>query len=306
MLSLFSRFIAFLPLWAALALGRFIGFIWYYIIPVRKKLCRENIRRAFGNEMSEKEQKKIARRFFSNFCMSLIEILRIPHMSLAQNEKLVKIEGWEHMEKALERGKGVILFATHIDNVDLGGCSMAMRGAPISVVVRKMGKSAEQFISSVRENTGVTIIPGKNSKNHIRELLAENKIVTIVADQHLSKRRSIACKFFGEWASTTPAPSRFAFETDAAIIPATINRQGKTGYHHVRVSPEFEQETPYDDMDMNIRHNTERLNRIIEQWIREAPDQWWWVHKRWKLLDKPHEWDIPTENNAPDLDKKKN
>jgi KDO2-lipid IV(A) lauroyltransferase len=207
------------------------------------------------------------------------------------------------MEKALERGKGVILFATHIDNVDLGGCSMAMRGAPISVVVRKMGKSAEQFISSVRENTGVTIIPGKNSKNHIRELLAENKIVTIVADQHLSKRRSIACKFFGEWASTTPAPSRFAFETDAAIIPATINRQGKTGYHHVRVSPEFEQETPYDDMDMNIRHNTERLNRIIEQWIREAPDQWWWVHKRWKLLDKPHEWDIPQDNGSADQDK---
>ena len=260
----------------------------------------DNIRRALGNELSEKERKKIIRRFFSNFCMSLIETLRIPHMTLAENEQLVKIEGWEHIEKALERGKGIILFATHIDNVDLGGCSMAMRGAPISVVAKTMGKSAEQFIRSVREHTGVILIPPKNSKHYIRELLAKNKIVTIVADQHLSKRRAIACQFFGQWASTTTAPSRFAFETDAAIIPAVINRQGKTRYHQVRVSPAFEQERPYNDMDMNIRHNTERLNRIIEQWIREAPDQWWWVHKRWKAQDDPEGWDIPQDYSSAD------
>jgi len=168
MLSILSRFIYFLPLSVALALGRFLGFIWYYIIPIRKKVAMDNVRRALGNEISEKERKRIVRRFFSNICMSAIEILRIPHMNLSENEELVRIVGWEHMEQALERGKGVILFATHIDNVDLGGCSMAMRGAPISVVARKMGKSAEQFIRSVRKNTGVTLIPSKNSKNYIK------------------------------------------------------------------------------------------------------------------------------------------
>jgi KDO2-lipid IV(A) lauroyltransferase len=75
-----------------------------------------------------------------------------------------------------------------------------------------------------------------------------------------------------------------------------INRQGKTGYHQIRVSPAFDLETPYNDQDRNIRHNTERLNRIIEQWIREAPDQWWWVHKRWKVQDNPEGWDIPEES----------
>jgi len=303
MLQFLSRFISLLPVWAAMTLGRFIGFIWYYIIPVRKKLCMENINRAFGNEISKKEQKKIVRRFFSNFSMSFIEVLRIPHMSLKQNEKLVKIEGWENMEEALEKGKGAILFATHIDNVDLGGCSMAMRGAPISVVVRKMGKSAEKFISSVRENTGVTIIGGKNSKDEIKRLLNENKIVTIVADQHLSKRRSIACRFFGQWASTTPAPSRFAFETGASIIPAVTNRVGKTAYHHVKVFPAFIQETPHNDRELDIRHNTQRLNRIIEGWVREAPDQWWWFHKRWKVQDNPEGWDIPEDSFLRDKEK---
>lgn len=293
MLSFLSWFISILPLPVALAFGRFLGFLWYYIVPVRKKLAFTNIKRALGDKLSEKEQKKIIRRFFSNFCMSFVEVLRIPHMSLKKNKKLVNIEGWEHMEAALSKGKGVILFATHMDNVDLAGCSMAMRGAPISVVVRGMGKSAEKFMSSVRQNTGVKIIASKNSKDCIRDLLSDNNIVTIVSDQHLSRHRSIACKFFGQWASTTHAPSRFAFETGAPIIPGVPQRIGKTGYHKIKLYPPFELETPYDDHDKNIRHNTERLNRVIEKWIETTPDQWWWFHKRWKAHDNPEKWNIP-------------
>lgn len=284
---------SFLPLSWAMAFGRLVGWIWYYLIPVRRGLAMRNITRALGNELSPAERKKAIRELFSNFGMYIIEILRIPHMTLAENQKLVQIDGWEHVDKALERGKGVILVATHLDNVDIGGCSMAMRGAPIAVVVKEMGKTAEQFISMVRENTGVIIISRKGTKNYIKELLAENKIVTLVIDQHLAKHHAIVCDFFGQLASTTPAPARFAFETGATIIPAVITRKAKAGHHLVRVSPPFELETPHADIDLNIRHNTERLNRIAEGWIREAPNQWWWFHKRWKVQDKPDGWEIP-------------
>ncbi len=293
MLQMISRFVSFIPLSWAMAFGRFLGWIWYYIIPVRKKLALKNLNRALGKELSEKDQKKIIRNLFSNFCMYIVELLRIPNMTLEENEKRVQIDNWEHVEAGLARGKGVILVATHMDNVDLGGCSMAMRGAPIAVVVRKMGKTADQFISDIRKNTGVIIISRKGTKNYIKELLAENKIVTIVIDQHLSRHRSIVCDFFGQWASTTPAPARFAFETGATIVPAVVQRKEKAGYHRVKVSPPLELETPYSDLDLNIRHNTERLNRIAEEWIRETPGQWWWFHKRWKVQDNPDGWDIP-------------
>ena len=293
MLNIFSRLISFLPLSLAMAFGRCLGWAWYYIVPVRKKLSLQNLNLALGDELSQKEQKKIIRELYSNFCMYIIEVLRIPHMSLKANKKQVQIDDWEHMEAALARGKGVILVATHVDNVDLAGCSMAMRGAPISVVVKQMGKTAEKFISSVRKNTGVTIISGKGTKDKIKALLAENKIVTIVIDQHLARHRAIVCKFFGEWASTTPAPARFAFETGATIIPGVISRKKKAGYHHIKMSPPFELETPHSDPDENIRLNTERLNRVVEKWIRETPNQWWWFHKRWKMLEKPEGWDIP-------------
>ncbi len=293
MLNFFSRFISFLPLSWAMAFGRFLGGVWYYIIPIRRGVAMHNINRALGKELSLKEQRKNIRELFSNFGMYIVEILRIPYMTLTENEKLVQIDGWEHVDASLEHGKGVILVATHVDNVDLGGCSMAMRGAPIAVVAKKMGEAAEQFISKVRENTGVIIISGKGTKNYIKELLSENKIVTIVIDQHLAKHRSLVCNFFGQWASTTSAPARFALETGATIIPAVITRKEKAGYHHVKVSPPFYLETPYPDNDMNIRHNTERLNRIAEQWIRETPNQWWWFHKRWKVQDNPDGWEIP-------------
>ena len=295
MFKLFSRFISFIPLSWAMAFGRFLGWVWFHIIPFRRGLAMRNINRALGHELSKAEQKRTIQQLFANFAMYIVEILRIPHMTLEENKKLVQIDGWEHVDTALERGKGVILMATHIDNVDLGGCSMAMRGAPIAVVVKEMSKVAEQFISMVRENTGVTIVSRNGTKNVIKELLAENKIVTLVVDQHLAKHRSIVCKFFGQWASTTPAPARFAFETGATIIPVVVHRKEKDGYHHVKVSPAFELETPHGDRAMDIRHNTERLNEIAEGWIREYANQWWWFHKRWKVQDSPDGWDIPGE-----------
>lgn len=298
MLKLLSRFMSFLPLWLAMAIGRFLGWVWYYIVPIRRGVALKNIRRALGDELSEKEQRKIIRQLFSNFGMYIVELLRIPHMTVAENEKLVKIEGLEHFDAALADGKGVILVATHLDNVDLGGCSMAMRGAPIAVVVKEMGKTAEEYISKVRENTGVIIIPRKGTKNLIKQLLAENKIVTIVIDQHLSKHRAIACEFFGQLAATTPAPARFAFETGAPIIPGVITRGEKAGYHNVKILPPFELETPSEDRKANIRHNTERLNHLIEGWIREAPDEWWWFHKRWKIHNDLEGWDVPENINT--------
>ncbi len=303
MLKFLSRFISFLPLSMALALGRCVGWIWFNIIPVRKSMALDNINRALGDELSKQEQRQAIRELFANFGMYIVELFRLPYMSVEENKKLVEIEGWEHMEAALEKGKGAILLATHIDNVEYGGCSMALRGAPISVVVRQLGKTAEEFITSVRENTGVTIISGKGTKDIIKDLLAENKIVTLVIDQHLSRHRSIVCNFFNLWASTTPAPSRFAFETGAPIIPAVITRKEKPGYHHIMVSPEFKLETPHDDIDMNIRHNTEKLNRVAEKWIRKTPNQWWWFHKRWKVQDNPEGWDIPESLSTGDKQK---
>ena len=125
--------------------------------------------------------------------------------------------------------------------------------------------------------------------------MARNEIVAFLVDQHLPPHRAIVCEFFGQLAATTPAPTRFALETGAPIFPVTIFRDQKAGYHLARFEPEFKIENQYDDPEKNLWHNTERLNRILEKWIRERPDLYLWVHRRWKVQENPIGWEIRPE-----------
>ncbi len=92
---------------------------------------------------------------------------------------------------------------------------------------------------------------------------------------------------------------RFALETGAPLFPAVIRRLGFTGRHHVRIAPAMTLETPHEDLEANVRHNTERMNRILEGYIRESPEQWLWMHKRWKveaeLRRDPDRWQVPAD-----------
>ena len=227
--------------------------------------------------------------------MYVMEVLRIPMLTPELSAELVEQQNSELMDAALAKGKGVILIASHIDNVDLAGCSMSIRGLPIAVVAKQVGwKSGAKFIVAVREATGVTLIPTKQSMNTIRRYLAENKIVALVIDQHLKPRHAIVCRFFDQLASTSHAPARLAADTGAALVAGVMYRKGMSR-HHVGRLEEFVLEKPYEDADANVRHNTERINRIVEGWIREFPEQWLWPHRRWKVHDAPDGWQIPED-----------
>lgn len=227
--------------------------------------------------------------------MYALEVLRLPGLTPARSEELIERKNYELFEAGLAKGKGVILVGSHLDNIDLAGCAMSLLGLPLSVVAKELGwKSAARFIVAVREATGITLLPTRKSKDRIRQLLAENKVVALVVDQHIKPRHSIVCRFFDQLAATTHAPARIAAETGATIVAGLMYRKGMSGRHVGRLEP-FELESPYEDPEANVRHNTERINRLVEGWIREFPEQWLWPHLRWKVHDDPAGWDIPEE-----------
>ena len=291
---LMSKIFCLLPLWLALFIGRCLGWVWYYLIPVRRSIARENVRRVLGRDLTERDQRRIVRRSFENLAMNVIETLRAPIMTKELSTKLVERQGVSNIEAAWSKGKGVLYVLTHIGNVDMIGFSQPGRGLPLHGVVKEIHWApAQKFIKRVREATGLKLIPPKRSKGQIRDVLAQNEMIGLIVDQNLNPRHAIVCEFFGMLASTSPAPARFGFETGAPILPAVIFRQGNSGHHLLRIEPEFILETPYPELDANIRHNTERLNRIVERWVREAPHQWLWAHRRWKVQDDPSGWEIP-------------
>ena len=293
-LKLISSFLQALPLSWALRIGRAIGLFWYYIIPIRRLVARRNVARVFGTELSQRAQRRIVRRCFENLCMFGVEVFRLPTLTQAQSEMLVKRRNWHTLEEALQRGKGVIVVTAHLGNYDLAACSQAIRGVPINAIVKTIHWApAHRFIFGSRERTGLKLIAPQRSKNDIHAALKRGEIVVFIIDQHMLPYHGIVCEFFGQLASTTPAPARFALETGAPIVPLWIYRKGRSGAHVLCIEPELVLETPYEDQDANLRHNTERLNRLVESWIRQQPEQWLWLHRRWKVQDNPGGWSIP-------------
>ncbi len=296
MLLILSRLMRRLPLAWAMRLGRVAGWVWYYLLPVRRAVARRNVARVFGGQMPQNEQRRVVQRAMTHLCYYVIEGLRMPDMTAERSTMLVDRDHIERVDALLQRGRGIVAVTAHVGNFDLLGTSQTVRGYPVHAILKDITwKQGQLFWEQVRDATGLGRIAPRRSKEHIRTLLQQNQIVAFLVDQHMAAHRAMVCSFFDQLAATTPAPVRFAFETGAPVMPILITRQATPGHHCIHVEPEFILETPYQNLEDNIRHNTERINRIVEGWIRRYPDQWLWFHKRWKVHDAPAGWAVPAE-----------
>lgn len=295
MILLLSRLFCALPLSWAFAIGRTIGWLWYWVVPFRLGVAKQNVARALP-ELDKKMQRQIVRRSCDHLVLVGIEVLRFPLLTAELSEQLVERRGFEHFHKALEQGRGVVVVASHVGSFPVFAASQSTRGEPISAVLKELNwKPANDFWHEVKRKTQLEHIAPKRSKDVIREKLAQGRAVGMVVDQHQAKHRAIVCSFFGQLAATSPSPARFAYETGAPIVLGVSRRRPDDWTRHILEATPFELESPYDNLEANIRHNTERLNRVIEGWIRSAPEQWLWMHKRWKVQDDPTGWDVPPE-----------
>lgn len=294
---LISRGFCLLPLPVAMAFGRLVGLFWYYVLRIRRGTALRNVARVFGAEKSPAEQRAIVRECLVHFAQFGVEGFRLAELTLEQADQLLERgPTYHYLDEARAKGRGVIFATIHLGNFELMGCCESLRGVPLSVVVKDIQwKQARDFWLHIRSRTGYKMIAPRRSREDIRHNLANGEVVAFTIDQHMMPYRAIVCDFFGQLASTTPAPVRFAFETGAVIVPGVVFRDGPSGHHKIHMEPELELETPYDDLEANIRHNTERLNRIAEKWIRTWPSQWLWLHKRWKVQDDPRGFEIPPQ-----------
>ena len=294
MIAALSLFFCTLPLSWAMAVGKALGWVWYYLLPIRRRVALDNVERALGDSTTHSERRRIVRRCFQHLTMMAVESLRMPTLTEELSKELVRREHFDPFLDALGRGKGMIVVLAHLGNFEMLAATSGMRGLSVNAVVKDLKmKSVNRFVSEVRRRTNYKTVPPRRSKDQIRALLAQGETVCVLVDQHMGRHRSVVCEFFGQLASTSPAPARFAFETGAPIFLCAMFREKKAGHHVARMEPEFHLETPSDDLQENIWHNTQRINRVIEGWIRERPDMWLWVHKRWKVHDNPEGWEIP-------------
>jgi len=268
------RLSIYLPVKVQLWLGYVLALIMSPLMKSRKKIAQQNIALCFP-ELSESQRKQLLNDNFHTMGMMLIETALSWWASDAQLEKRVRYEGLEHLDAALAKGKGVILLTGHFTSMELGGRLMVLK-KPCYVMFREL---KNQLFNAVMVKYRVFYSEGTILRNDPRSMvraLRKNKIVWYAPDQDFGSRLSVFAKFFGMTAATVPATARLVKMSGAAVIPF-IPRREKDGTYTLTIGEALTGFPVGDDIE-----DAQTINDLIERQVRIAPEQYLWIHRRFK------------------------
>lgn len=261
-------------------LSGFLTFIFYYLIPIRKKTVLDNLTNAFP-EYDEKKIQNIAYNAYKSFLTAFIEILYLPKISRPELEAAVYCPNKDLIEAKFREEKGVILLSAHFGNWEYVAASVALQlNLPFSVVVKpQRNPYVSDWMNNVRTRWNNDIVSLGLSIRKIYQTLKEKKIVAMVADQR-GPQESIKVEFFGRKVSVHVGPVVLALKTGAPILYGIPVRQKDNSYK-ILMHEISKDDLPEDDEE-KIVELSQRHTAYLESFIREYPEQWLWMHKRWK------------------------
>ena len=271
-----------LPLRVLFPIGNLMGLAAWLLLPHYRRLARRNLEIAFGNEKSARELRGIVRRHFQRLTANLICSAKLGSMPPENVARYVETENLDAVHQELRAGRPVILLLSHIGNWELFAPLVPHYAdyARIGTVYQKLGnRYIDQDVSRKRARAGTELFDRGEGFHKPIELLRSGGLIGILADQHAGDH-GLWTPFFGRLASTSPLPGLLAKRTGAAVIAAAVRTEGPARWRMV-FTPRID--SPGD----SVNSITLKGNETIEQQIRKAPEDWFWVHNRWKT-PKPH------------------
>ena len=274
--------IARLPRKSALSIGTYLASAVFWFSHHHKDKACKHLKQSLGIEQPVVEQ--LVRSSFQNMGKNLMEFMQLPSMSAETIHQLVTLEGREHIDRALAQGRGAIVLTAHFGNWELLGASILANGYTIRGITRQLrSKRLETIVSSYREKVGWQGIDRDRSVREVLRCLKRNELIAILADVD-TRTRGIFVDFFGRPAYTPYSPVALALRTGAAILPTFIIRQPDDSHRAVVEAPLALQQSGDKEQDLLV--NTQRFTKVIESYIRRYPEQWIWMHERWKTQPK--------------------
>ena len=283
-----------LPLSGAQWLGRRLGRFVFGVLGYRRDVTLSNLRRAF-REKTDLALEEIARGAYENIGISLLELLWFPRLTRERVLKAVRFDKPEILTKAYERGKGVLILTAHFGNWELLGQAIYVHfGFPINGLAKtQSNRLVNESIDKRRSRLGPKVIPMETSLRDVLRALRNGELVAIVADQAAPKE-NVPVEFFGTMVPTHQGPSAFSLKVGSPIVAVFAVRAADGTYDaHLMEVPSEDLTGPSEE---NIVELTRRHVKITEDFIRKFPDQWLWMHKRWKHVPLP---DTHSEAPAP-------
>lgn len=258
-----------------------VAALGYRLAKRQRRAGIQNLRMAMPY-LHEDERLAILRGSFSNLGRLLVEFSHFPDLNKENIKNLVAYEGLEHYENAVGRGKGVIFLTAHFGAWELSCFAHSLYGNPMKFVVREIDNpKVENLIETYRGLAGNTPIDKRSASRDILKALRNNETIGILVDQNTTRDEGVFVDFFGIPAATTPAVATLALRTGASVIPGFMIWDATTRKYRLRFDPPVELISSGDPAG-DIVENTRAFNVVLENMIRQYPDQWLWIHRRWK------------------------
>jgi KDO2-lipid IV(A) lauroyltransferase len=249
----------------------------------QRRIARESLDIAFGDEKSSEEKERIIKKCFENFGRGMTEMLYY----LAHPERVdqkVFFEGKEHLDAAMARGKGVIAVTAHFGNFPLMMLACARQGYQASSIIRPArDEELSEYLHKKRTEVGLGTVYAIPRQQCVADSLKElrvGKLLFIPIDQNFGSGGGVYVDFFGQKAATATGPAVFAMRTGASILPMFMLRQ-EDGTHKVVIEPPVPLEERADEKEV-IAATMKNITNLIERYIRRYPHEWAWMHRRWK------------------------
>jgi len=262
------------------AIGERIGMLGYQPLGIRRAVVERQVAAAFPG-LAEAEVARIARASYASLGRTTIETALLPTYSREQVLSLVEeVTGWDLVEQALAQGRGIMIVTGHLGNWELGGSYVAARGVPLEVVARRMENPLfDHYLTETRRRIGMTVVHDADAVRRVPRALREQHSVAFLIDQGAVGLASTWVPFFGRYAKTPRGPAVFALRLRAPLLFACALRRpnGRFAIHFEAV-PVAQTGTLDADVDRIVASYTSTL----ERWVRRAPEQYFWHHRRWK------------------------
>ncbi|MBN2430553.1 MAG: lysophospholipid acyltransferase family protein [Acidobacteria bacterium] len=279
-----------LPFRAAVAAGRSAAWGVYLASGKHRRIARINLDIAFPDK-STAEKRRIARRSFQNLGEHLVLVARFPSLRKEnQLHRLIHFAGAEHFQQAKEQNRPVLFLTAHLGFWELMAFCHGVVARRVHFIVRNLNQPGlDELLCRYRSLTGNVAIPKQNALRQVLRTLGRGEDVGILIDQNVQAKEGIFVDFFGKAASFTPGFALVALKSDAVILPSFMvhNPRGQARYtfHYL---PEMPLEKT-GDLETDIRRNTQRFARTLEEAVRRWPEHWLWGHRRWRTrpVDDP-------------------
>jgi Kdo2-lipid IVA lauroyltransferase/acyltransferase len=265
----------------ALRAGQAVGALAYVVLPHLRRHAKINLRLAFP-DLDEREHARIRRGVFRNLGRLLGEISQFPRLNRENISSIVVYEGLENYLDAVAEGRGVILLTGHIGAWELSVYAHSIYGHPMSFLARRIDNPlVERLAEGYRARFGNRSIDKRGSAREVLKTLKSGGVVGILADLNSSREEGVFCDFFGVKACSTAGVATLALRTGAVVLPGYLIWDEKSRIHRLHFEPPVETVNTGNQKE-DVIANTTRYAKVLESIIRRHPDQWLWIHRRWR------------------------